>query len=118
MTYYDINRTHNLDLSYWKYERFDSDHLEDDECVAELRFQKDDIYYLPSVLQIPDEIVCYNETKISDIEALCIFLKRQAYPCRYLHLIYRFAGPVPELVAKFQKFQNFFMKDRDIYLQE
>ena len=28
--FYDINRTHNLDLPYWKYERFDLDHLEND----------------------------------------------------------------------------------------
>ena len=95
--FYDINRTHNLDLPYWKYEKFDLDHLENDECVAEFRFQKDDIYDLPGVLQVPDEIVCYNGTKVSDIEALCIFLKRHAYPCRYLDLIHRFARPVPEL---------------------
>ena len=94
---YDINRTHNLDLPYWKYEKFDLDHLENDECVAEFRFQKDDIYDLTGVLQVPDEIVSYNGTKVSDIEALCIFLKRHAYPCRYLDLIHRFARPVIEL---------------------
>ena len=97
LMFYDINRTHNLDLPYWKYEKFDLDHLENDECVAEFRFQKGDIYDLPGVLQVPDEIVCYNGTKVSDIEALCIFLKRHAYPCRYLDLIHRFARPVPEL---------------------
>ena len=31
----DMNRTHNLDLLYWKYEKFDLHHLENDECVAE-----------------------------------------------------------------------------------
>ena len=73
------------------------DQLENDKCVAEFRFQKDDIYDLPGVLQIPDEIVRYNGTKASDIEALCIFLKRNAYPCIYLDLIQRFARPVTEL---------------------
>ena len=96
LMFYDINRTHNLDLPYQKYEKLDLDHLENDECVAEFRFQKDDTHDLPGVLQVPDEIVCYNGTKASDIEALCIFLERHAYPCRYLDLIHRFARPVPE----------------------
>ena len=95
LMFYDINRTHNLDLPYWKYEKFDLDHLENDECVAEFRFQKEDIYDLPCVVQIPDEIVCYNGTKVSDIEDLCIFFKRHGYPCRYLNLIHRFTRPVP-----------------------
>ena len=69
-------------------------------CVAEYRFQKDDIYNLPGVLQVLDEIVCYvcyNGTKISNIEALCIFLKKYAYPWRYLDLIHGLARPVPGL---------------------
>ena len=95
LMFYDINRTHNLDLPSWKYEKFDLDHLENDECVAEFRFQKEDIYDLPCVVQVPDEIVCYNGTKVSNIEDLCIFFKRHGYPCRYLNLIHRFARPVP-----------------------
>ena len=73
-----INRTHNLDLPYWKYKRLDLDHLENEDCVVEFRFQKDDIYDLPGVLQTPDELVCYSGTKVSNIEALCIFFKK---PC-------------------------------------
>ena len=62
------------------------------------------MYDLPGVLQIRDEIVCYNGTKVSDIEDFCIFLKRHAYPCRYLDLIHRFARTVPELfiINKFE----------------
>ena len=97
LMFYDMKRTRNLNLPYWKYEKFDLDHLENDEYVAEFRFQKDDIYDLPSVLQVPDEIVCYNGTKVSNTEVLCIFLKRHGYPCRHLDLIHRFARPVPEL---------------------
>ena len=72
-------------------------------CVAEFRFQND-MYDLPGVLQIREEIVCYNGTKVSDIEDFCIFLKRHAYPCRYLDLIHRFARTVPELftINKFE----------------
>ena len=71
LMFYDINRTHNLDLPYWKY---DLDHLENGECIAEFRFQKDDIYDLPGVLQVLIKLCC-NGTKVSDIDALCIFLK-------------------------------------------
>ena len=52
------------------------------------------------VLQVPDEIVCYvcyNGTKVSNIEALSIFVKMHTYPCRYLDFIHRFARPVTEL---------------------
>ena len=69
-------------------------------CVAEFRFQKDDIYNLPGVLLVLDEIVCYvcyNGTKVSNIEALCIFLRIYAYPWRYLDLIHGLARPVPGL---------------------
>ena len=102
LMFYDINRTQNLDLMHWKDENFDLDHLENDEWGAEFRFQKDDIYDLTGVLQVPDEIVCYNGTNVLDIEARCIFLKRHAYPCRYLDLIYRFARHIPEIcISKF-----------------
>ena len=74
--------------------------MENNQYVAEFRFEKDDIYDLPGVLQVPDEIVCYvcyNRTKEWNIEALSIFIKRHAYPCRYLDLIHRFKRPVAEL---------------------
>ena len=74
--------------------------MENNEYIAESRFQKGDIYNLPGVLQVPEEIVCYvcyNGTKVSNIEALSIFIKRHTYPCRYLDFIHRFARPVPEL---------------------
>ena len=35
---YDLNRSTNLDLPYWDYERFDLDRMSDDECIAEFRF--------------------------------------------------------------------------------
>ena len=35
---YDLNRSTNLNLPYWDYERFDLDRMSDDECIAEFRF--------------------------------------------------------------------------------
>ena len=39
LMFYDINKTPNLDLPYWKYERFDLDALENLECVTDFDFK-------------------------------------------------------------------------------
>ena len=37
---------------------------------------------------------CYQRSICSGLEALCIFLKRHSYPCRYSDMIARFGKPV------------------------
>ena len=96
MLLYDVNSSKNLSLPFWKYDRFSLDFMENDECTSEFRFEKEDLFLLHDVLQIPDQITCYNGTVVSAIEALCICLK-YAYPCRYLDMIPRFGRPVSEL---------------------
>ena len=54
--------------------------LTDNECKSEFRFYKNDVYLLAEVLQVPDEIRCYNRVVVDGIKALCIFLKRFARP--------------------------------------
>ena len=93
---YDLNRSKNLDYPYWNYQKFDLEELTDDECWSEFRFFKRDIYKLQEVLNIPDEILTYNRLKVDGIEALCVFLKRFAYPCRYSDMVPRFGRPVPQ----------------------
>ena len=68
-----------------------------DECKAEFRFYREDIYKLAEQLQLHDEITTYNGLVVASVPALCMFLKRYAYPCRYGNLVYHFARPVPEL---------------------
>ena len=85
------------DFLYWTYDNFDLDSLSEEECKAEFRFYRNDIYQMLDVLQLPDEIICYNGFHADGSEALCIMLKRFAYPCRYLGLMPRFAKPVPQL---------------------
>lgn len=94
---YDINTAKSPDFPYWNYETFELDMMSDDECQAEFRFHKNVVYILKDVLNLPDEFTCYNGLTIDGIEGLCIFLKRFAYPCRYLDMISRFARPVPQL---------------------
>ena len=94
---YDLNRSDNVDLSYNSYPGFDFDDLEDDESLSEFRFYKNDLPCLAEVLGIPEVVECYQRSIFSGLEALCIFLKRHSYPCRYLDMIARFGKPVPVL---------------------
>ena len=64
---------------------------------AFLNSEKEDLFLLDDVLQIPDQITCYNGTVVSGIEALYVCLKRYAYPCRHLDMIPSFGRTVPEL---------------------
>ena len=93
---YDMNYSKNLDYPYWNYRRFDLDNLSNEECWSEFRFNRNDIYELREIFHIPEEIITYNRLKVNGIEALCIFLKRFAYPCRYSDFIPRFGRPVPQ----------------------
>ena len=79
---YDLNRSKNLDIPYWKYEKFELDSLSDDECKSEFRFLKHDIYTLLDVLNLPEKITCQNRFSLCSEEAVCLLLRRFAYPCR------------------------------------
>ena len=94
---YDIDTAKSPDFPYWNYEAFKLDSTSDDECQGEFRFYKNDVYDLIEVLGFPETFTCYNGLTGDGTEALCIFLKRFAYPYRYLDMILRFARPVPQL---------------------
>lgn len=60
--------------------------------------KKRDIPALAEALQIPDWISCNNQRSNAEgTEALCMLLKRFAYPCRYSDMVQRFARPFPVL---------------------
>lgn len=84
-------------LPYWKYDRFSLEDMREDECEVEMRFKKNDIYNLACALRLPEVYRCYNGLVVDSVEALCICLKRFAYPCRYADLVSRFGRPVPQL---------------------
>ena len=87
----------NLIIPYWQYEKFDLDEMSNDECKSDFRFEKRDIFNLKDVLHFPEEIITYNRLNDDATEAICILLKRVAYPCRYLDMVPRFARPVREM---------------------
>ena len=94
---YDLNRSTNLDLPYWDYERFDLDRMTDDECIAEFRLKKGNVYTLFETLNFPDEVNCCNRFKVDGIFGLFVLLKRFSYPCRYLDMMPRFGLSVPQM---------------------
>ena len=96
---FDINTSKNRDFEYWIYNAFNLEEISDDDCLAEFRFQKNDIPRLVTALQLPDEIRggMYHDLRVSSVEALCVILKRLAFPCRYSDMMPRFARPVPQL---------------------
>ena len=107
MLLYDLNTSKNIDLPYLSCKEFDLDTLSDDECRSEFRFLKNDIYHLAEILQIPNQVRCYKRIVADGIEALCIFLKRFAYPCRYADMLPRFAIPVQQLCMILNEIMNF-----------
>ena len=56
--------------------------MTNDETKAEFRFDLADLSLLAEVLKTPNKIVCPNRMVATGMEALCIALKRFAYPCR------------------------------------
>ena len=94
---YNLHKSKNPDIPYWLYEKFDLEKLNDDQCKVTFRFSKNHIYDLKETLNTPEEIMCYNNVRVDDVEALCAVLKRFAYPCRFIDLIQIFARAIPQL---------------------
>ena len=93
----DDNTSRNPEFNYENYQRFNLDEIQEPECKAEFRFNKNDIPVLAEVLGLPETFRCSQRTVANKLEGLCMLLRRTAYPCRYSDLIPRFGRPVPEL---------------------
>ena len=88
---------------YWKFEPFNVDTWDDEECRTELRFAKGDLPVLKELLGVPDKITCQQGTTCSGEEALFILLKRFAYPCRYSDMVGRFGRNPTEICLIFNQ---------------
>ena len=97
---YDANSSREV-FPYWKFEKFDIDKWDDTECRTELRFAKKDLVALTEALDLPPMFVCCQRTICSDVEAVCILLKRFAFPCRYSDMVPRFGRSPSELCLIF-----------------
>ena len=94
---YDLHKSKNPDIQYRRYGKFDLEKLNDDQYKITFRFSKNRIYALKETLNIPEEIMCYNNVQVDGVEALCAVLKRFAYPCRFIDMIQIFARSIPQL---------------------
>ena len=92
---------------YWRYPSFDISIMTEDECNAEFRFKKHDIERLCIALAMPDVVETVNRLVVPAPEALCILLRRLAYPCRYNDMIPRFGRSVPDLSVIFNHMVRF-----------
>ena len=77
----------NAEYPYTSYPGFDLELMDEAECKTEFRVEKNDIPGLADTLGIPEIVKCSQGTICGREEALCILLKRFAYPCRYSDLI-------------------------------
>ena len=74
------NTSRNLEFSYENYERFNLEEIEEPECKANFRFQKEDIPELAEVLALPEVFRCSQRTVADQLKGLCLLLRRMAYP--------------------------------------
>ena len=110
---YDANMSKPV-FPYSKYERYNIDSWEDEECWTELRFGKKHLESLRSNLQIPDEIVSSQRTVCDGMEGMCILLKRLAYPCRYTDMVPRFGRTQLNFALSSTQYLISFTNDIDI----
>ena len=66
-------------------------------------FGKNDLYTLLDVFNVPNRIIASQGTACSDIEALCILLKRLAFPCRYSDMTPMFGRNMTEMCLIYNK---------------
>ena len=86
-----------MDIPHTDFAKFDLENYNDDQCYANFRFSKAHVYDLRERLNIPEEMLFYNNVPVDGVEALCTFLKRFSYPCRNVDMVPVFARPIPQL---------------------
>jgi nuclease HARBI1 len=66
--------------------RFSLDNCSEAQFKAIFRFERHDISRLAATLRIPAVVIAPNRSRATGIEALCIMLRKLAYPCRWVDL--------------------------------
>ena len=91
------NDQHQSNYPYRQYRPFNWDQYDEHTCKTELRFEKSDIPRLQRCLGIPHKLQFYKGSYCLGLKALCIILRRLAYPVRYCDMVPRFGRSVPDL---------------------
>ena len=66
---YDLNRSTNLDFPYERYPLFDLDDMQNDECLVQFRFHKNDLPILGKVSGIPDQFILEQRSVVGGMDA-------------------------------------------------
>ena len=112
---YDLYKSKNPDINHWTDVKFDLDTYSEEECHHISRFGKKNIYEIADTLETPEYIRCYNNVTIHKVEALCMTLRRFAYPNRYSDLLNLFGRSVPQISIATSNMVDFLF-DRWSYL--
>ncbi|KAK7864355.1 hypothetical protein R5R35_007921 [Gryllus longicercus] len=91
---FEVALLHNIENSvrniHKAYDRLDLRTLDPEECTLMFRFEKEHLPRLAAALGVPSEIRTRNRHSIGGVEALCILLRRLAYPNRLTDLVHYF----------------------------
>jgi len=77
---YDASRSKNPEFPFEENGKFDLEDMDDAECKAEFRFQKDHIPVLAEILGLPETFTCSQGSLTNGIKGLCIMMRRFSYP--------------------------------------
>lgn len=95
---------------YHVYEKCNWNIMDELVCRTEFRYKKEDIPRLQAVLRIPEEIFVKRCNSSTGLEALCILLKRFAFPVRYCDMVPFLGRSVPEMFRILHFMTNFILK--------
>ena len=99
---YDANWSREL-YPYRNVERFNFDNLDNTQCLADFRFEKEHILRLTQALGITRKVICSQRSTCDGVEATCILLKRLAFPCRYSDMVSSFGRNPTEICLIFNR---------------
>lgn len=87
----------------WEANFFDLERFSRKKCCKLFRFGKSDLGKVRILLGIPDEVTAKDFDRVPGTEALCILLRRFAYPARWLELRRNFGRSQGSLSRIFYK---------------
>ena len=77
--------------------------IDDEQSFIDFWFRKNDLYTLLDIFNIPNRIIASQGTACPDIEALCILLKRLAFPGRYSNITPMFGRNMSKMCLIYNK---------------
>ena len=93
--YLHISLNRHSNFPYREYDPFDWENFDEFTCKVEFRFDKHNIPLLQEALQFPGMVDVPHATNCSGLEALCMLLKRFAFPVRYCDMVPMFGQSRP-----------------------